>query len=91
MSARKLSCCAAASESLVHTQVWRYLLREAGVALLVRTALDDAHGAVVAAACEALASLVGPTPAEEVIYEAADANPGVGGCCWRLFALRALR
>lgn len=51
----------AAPEAVECGDVWRHALHAADVAVVLRLALDDSHLAVVGAAAEALAVLVGPS------------------------------
>ncbi len=58
--------------------VWRSALEDAGAALALRVALDDARAPVAAAAAEALAALVAPRGLVRAALRGADACP-LGG------------
>ncbi len=72
--------------------VWHHALHAADVVLLLRRSLDDSHSAVVAAAAEALAALLGALgpagAAEEAAAEMGDACTLTG---WPMPAMRHMQ
>ena len=53
---------APAARAVTWTEVWYHALHDVEVVMALRLALDDPHLAVIAAAAEALAALLGPGP-----------------------------
>lgn len=65
-------------QSVTWVDVWHHALHAGNIVTVLRTALDDSQGQVVAAASKAIAALLCPSYFELVAMEACDANPVSG-------------